>query len=112
MPLEALLTRPMTLVRRVVTGTDDYGNEIWGEERTEITGELQEKSRSEPPLAGELPISEADLFLAPGFTGTLGSGDAVEVDGRSWEFIGKPSLVWNPRLRAVSHIRATVRVAA
>src|SRR5689334_17240639 len=105
--LATLLNRPVTITRRLPSSdTDGYGNEIPDEDTVETVCELQQQQRTEPGDEGELS-STRWLAIFPAGT-DLRTGDAIEVDGATYEVFGDPWPARNPRTRAESHVEATV----
>lgn len=108
--LANLLNTPCQIVRRLPSAeTDEYGNEIPGEELVSTTCSLQQRSRDEPGGAGELSITLWNLYLPTGTA--LSTGDAAVVGGHVYEVVGEP---WDARegSPAVWHVEATVRRTA
>lgn len=113
MSLTSLLTRPSTIVSVTASGTkDEYGNPAAGTPTRTATLCYLEPWRA---TAGEQDVDRATtsddwLYVVPAGT-TLTSIDHIEVDGETgtFEVVGEPAALWNPRKRAVSHIEARLR---
>lgn len=109
--VEALLTRPCTLLMRsqAETTTDVYGDEqprVAPEVAT--TCQLQPQSRDEPDDQGELSVTTWRLWLNAGTEIT--TQDAVIVDGVTYEMVGDPG-VWEAGGSKLDHLEATVKRA-
>lgn len=107
--IDALLTRPVTIVTRADSGTDELGNVTFTDTETVTVGELQQRRRSETPDGG-LAETSWTLFLPAGTA--IGANDRVQVDGDTFEVDGDPWPVRNPRSGADSHVEATLRRAS
>lgn len=114
----SLLNTPCIVVKRepAVGGlnpwdepTDGYGNATQVDTQVQTVCSLQQSSRDEPGAAGELSITDWDLFLPAGTS--LDTGDAVLVGGVKYEVVGAP---WNATegSAAVNHMAASVRRTA
>lgn len=111
MSLTDLLNRSCTIISRTSDGTtDEFGNDIPGETLTLTVGELQQRSRDEPAMAGEITASEWLLVLPAGIG--IRTGDVVEVDNGRYEVTGSPWHARNPRTQLESHVEATLRQTA
>lgn len=111
MTLTQLLSLSCTILRRSVSaGRDEYGSEIPSVSEDQTVCELQQEARSEQGDKGELSDTAWVLFLPPGTE--VNTGDAVIVEGRTYELIGDPWPVRNPRTREPHHIECTVRRTA
>ena len=108
MTLSALLSLPITIVRRSDSDeTDELGNIIPGTTDVETVGELQQVRRDEPDDAGELSVTEWRLFLPAGTQIT--TGDAVIAGGAVYEVIGDAWHTRNPRTSVESHVECSLR---
>lgn len=102
------MNRPCTLLQRSEGETeDDYGNPIPVETAVETVCEIQQQQRFEREDADELAESRWLLILP--IEQSVNTGDAVVVDGETYELVGDPWRVRNPRTGIHSHIEATVR---
>ena len=111
-----LINTPCVLLLSTVGDQDAHGNPTSGDpKRVGWYCELQQLKRSEPPAEGETSDTVWDLFLRPSIvdehdeTVEVGTGDAVEINGRVYEFTGDPWEVRSPFNGRASHIEATVR---
>ena len=111
-----LINQPCVLLLRTAGGEDAHGNPTAGEpKRVDWYCELQQLKRSEPAAEGETSDTVWDLFLRPEIVDEpdepveVGTGDAIEITGRVYEFTGDPWDVRSPFNGRVSHIEATVR---
>ncbi len=111
MSLAALLTRPITIIRRSASeDVDAYGNTVNDEAMVEVVGELQQVRRDEPGGEGETSDTRWALFLPAGTA--LSTRDIVLVGDEEYEVIGEPWSARNPRTQALSHVEATLRRVA
>lgn len=107
MSIASLIKRPATLIRRSDSGkTDEFGTPIQTPTESEVPCALQQRRRDERDDQGELAESLWDLFLPYGTE--LDTGDAVVVNGETYELVGEP---WNAEegSQAMWHVEATVR---
>jgi hypothetical protein len=112
MSVEGLMSRPLTIIRTSSGETlDDYGTPVEETEEIAVSGELQQIRREEPAGAGELSVTEWNLFLPAGTE--IDTSDRVrdEVDGLTYHMAGDPWHVRNARTGQASHLQATVRRA-
>lgn len=108
MSLADLLNRPVTIVQRSLSGTEDaYGNDVATEALIKTVGELQQVRRDEPTGEGETTRTDWLLILPAGTP--VRTGDVATIDGLEYELVGDPAIWRNPRTQAVSHIEATCR---
>lgn len=110
MSLSTLINRPCTLIRRSPGSTDELGNQVDTETLTAAVCEIQQRQRGETPEAEWSKAQWVGFFLA----GTqLDTGDAIRVDGLgTFELVGAPWPVRNPRTQAESHVEATLSKTA
>lgn len=114
MTVETLLTRSVTLLTRTKSGTDDYGNTQWDTTEREVQGELQRVQQGEgdePGSAGEFSATEWRLFLSAADGPAVVTSDAVEVDGATYEVVGAPWAVWDPKRGQVHHVEVALKAA-
>ena len=106
MALSSLLTRTVT-IRHTTEGTtlDDYGNPVKVVVTSTSNGEIQQRTRREED---QIVPTEDWLLILPA-DATIDTNDTIVVDGLTFEAIGPPWPVWNPRLGATSHLEVTVR---
>lgn len=112
MSLTQLLNQTGYLLARNESGTlDDYGNDVPDEVVTAISCEIQQRRRDEDADEGE--TSQADWLGIFAADTDLTTADAVAVNGMgTFELVGAPWPVYNPRTREVSHVEATLRRTA
>src|SRR5688572_27377107 len=114
MPLSQLLNLPCTITRRTPSADDeeinDYGDPVQNETEVDTVCELQQRARSEDDLQGELSDTSWLLILPAGTA--IDTGDAVTIDGKTYELVGDPWQARNPRTETVEHIEATLRRTA
>lgn len=111
MSLSTLINRPCTILRRTASAAvDDYFNEIPTVTEVPAVVELQQIQRTEPDVEGEFSDTRWLAIFPPDTA--LTTGDAIVVDGQTYELEGDPWDVRNPRLGAASHVEATVCLTA
>ncbi|HET8589012.1 MAG TPA: hypothetical protein VFM01_05215 [Nakamurella sp.] len=81
----------ITLISRTVTGRDAYGNDVYSETRTTVTGGFAPGGSSELVQGQDIVITQPRVYLPPGTVVT--SVDAIEVAGVRYDVDGTPS-VW------------------
>lgn len=108
MPVARMMQTPCTLVRRSVVDDDSFDQEAQPEE-VETLCALQQRRRDETDDRGEVSETFWDLFLPHGTE--IDTGDAVKVNGRTYELVGEP---WSAEegSRAMWHVEATVQRVA
>lgn len=106
-----LMTRTVTIRHRAVDvdELDDMGNPTTTETTFDVPGDLQQTQRDEIDANADVQRSRWTLFLAPAAAGRVDGSDVAVVDGREYTLDGPPWEAWNPRLRKVTHLEATVR---
>jgi hypothetical protein len=108
--LSQLLNLPCTVLQRSSSGsTTPYGRRRSTETPVETVCELQQQASTEP-TDGQVADSTFLLILPAGTQ--ISTGDAVVVDGHTYEITGQPWTARNPRTQTVSHIEAAVRRVA
>lgn len=111
MTLANLLKQSLTVQRWGVTGTDDYGNDVYGvSSSTTVSGYLQQTEAQEVTLDRQTYISDW-LVVLPAGTG-LDANDRIVYGGVTYEVIGPPADEWNPRLGVTDHREARLRVVS
>lgn len=98
---------PCQIISRSTTGgtiDDGYGNLTPTLGTIDSFCDLQQTSRTEPPLSGETSITTWNIYL-PVDT-VIDTGDAVVVNNKVYELIGDP---WNADSGSnmVNHVEAT-----
>lgn len=113
MSLAELTQRPCTIIRRSVddnAAEDSHGNKIPTENQVETTCYFQQDQRLERAEDDELGESKGlAIFRADE---ALHTGDAVVLDGETYELVGDPWRVENPRTQTTSHVEVTLRRTA
>lgn len=84
----------VTLIRRVKSGTDALGNDVWSETRTDVRGVFSPGGSTEIVQGQDLVISQPTLALPP--KTVVSSVDAVEVNGDTYEIDGSPNAPISP----------------
>jgi hypothetical protein len=113
MSIERLLTQPCTITTRTSGGVDENLDPIENETTTQTVCYLESQPvlrLQENQAERDLTRSNAICFLPAGTAIT--SEDAVTVGPLTYEVIGEPEHVWNPRLAVESHVRCHVQRAA
>jgi hypothetical protein len=106
--ISTLINRPCTITRRLAEGDEDgYGSDRAAETELETVCELQQARRDEGAAHADLSQTTWLLFFRPGVP--LRSGDAVTVEGETYEIIGDPWVARDPLTRRDSHVEATAR---
>lgn len=108
MSLTSLMFRPCTIVRREASGsTNAYGDKIDSETAVSTTCELQQRGRGE----GEDDVSDTRWLCVLPIDTEIHSGDAVIVDGETYEVDGEP---WraNSGNASMHHVEVTLRRTA
>lgn len=106
-----LLKQSQTLRHMGVTGQDDYGNDVYGVVSTgTVLGYLEQTEAREITLDRETYISDW-LDVLPAGT-TVDANDEIVYGGVTYEVIGPPDHVWDPRLGAEDHIECRLRVTS
>ena len=106
-----MINRTCTVIRRSESGsTDDYGNDVATETTSVTVCELQQLRRDEKEDSGEVSRDTWTVFFHA--DEDIETGDAVVVDGQTFELIGDPWEARNPRTGVTSHIEATARRTA
>lgn len=76
----------------------------------ETVCELQQAASTEPGDNGEVATTAWRVFFLPDTD--IATGDAVVVDGHTYEMTGDPWPARNPLTQVVSHIEATAQRTA
>jgi hypothetical protein len=106
-PVDALLTTPCTILR-AVGEADDYDQTPGTPTQVVTRCELQQATSVESE-EGAIQVSAWQAFFPAGTE--LTGGDAILVDGATYELLGDPWAVRHPRTGHVSHVQAAVRRA-
>lgn len=96
----------MTILGRSAGSDDGYGNLVPTITEVETVGELQQVRREE----GE--VSDTHWLLILPADSEIDTGDAVSIEGRTYELIGDPWFARNPRTQLLSHVECTLRRTA
>lgn len=111
MTLSQLINRPCTILRRTTNAEKTpYGRQRKTDTLTETVCELQQTQSTELADGGEV-ADTTFLLVLPAAT-DIRTGDALVVDGHTYELTGEPWVARNPRTQIDSHIQATVRRVA
>lgn len=108
MSLDRLLSQPLTIERRSGTTTDQYGNEVPATTASVlIVGYLEQTAATEVEVDRQTFVSDWLAVLPAGVD--IDGSDRIVYAGTTYEVIGKPHHVWNPRRKATSHVEARLR---
>jgi len=109
--IDRLLTRPVIVHHRSQgTVRDEYGNVTAADtSTTTYKGELQQAGASENLRDRNTLNTDYRLWLPA--DAVIDANDTVTVGMVTYEVVGQPSQIWNPRTVAVSHIEADLRVS-
>lgn len=108
---DALMTEPCTIKMRTEDGAPDrYGNPAKTVVDYPTRCFAEQRSTAEAGPENQ-KLSARWKMLCPATTPITG-WDAVEIAGRSYEIIGYPWYVRNPRTSAVSHVEADLETTS
>lgn len=111
MTLSLLINRSCTILRRQTNAeTTPYGRQRKTDTAVAAVCELQQASSTEPDTSGEISATGWRLFFLPDID--IRTGDAVVVDGHTYELTGDPWLARNPFTQTDSHIEASAERVA
>jgi hypothetical protein len=114
MSISTLINRPCVILQRSQPGSvDSYGNLETVDVEAETVCALQKQATlasSEPAGEGEFSATGWNIFLLAGVD--INTGDAVVVDGLTYELVGDPWPVRNERTGVISHLEAEARRTA
>lgn len=104
MTIPFLLTQPATITPRTPgTTKDEYGNTAMVDGTPfDTVGYFEQTQATEVLVDRQTYISDWLIVLHAGTP--VSSADRITHDGQSFELVGPPWPVWNPRLGVVSHI--------
>lgn len=109
MSLAKLLNQQLTLISTGST-VDEYGDSILtGGTSTSIVGYLEQSMTDEAQVDRDTITQEWECYL-PADTSVTGY-DRIGFNGQTFQIIGAPWSVHNPRTGAVSHIKLKLKVA-
>lgn len=112
MSVDRLMVQPLTIVKVGGSTLDEYGNTVAAAYGSPIqtTGYLEQRVSTEYLLDRD---AIATNWVAYFPAGTNVSGlDRVQFGGQTFEVDGEPWQVFNPRLKAVSHLQANLKVVS
>lgn len=112
MSLASLLDEVCTIVHRAQTGAvDRYNSPTWVETTTSnVACYIEQTKPTEITIGRETQIAD---YLAAFLVGTVLDGsDRVIRGSHTFEVVGPPWEVWNPRTASVDHIEANLREIA
>lgn len=90
--------------RSMSVDRDDYGDEIPAETTTVVNGYIEQRGSSE-----SADVTETTHFVMFPANTEIDAGDAVVVAGETFEIVGEPWVVNNPRTGVVSHVQADAK---
>lgn len=101
------MNQACTIVARTAS-TDAYGNETQVDGTSVLAvGYFEMQDAKEIIVGRETYVTDWKIFLPADETITAGA--KITFTDTSFEVIGEPHAVWNPRLRQTSHVEANVR---
>lgn len=107
----ALLTQQVTIERRTFADEDAYGNTTLETSATyTVRGYLEQTDSTEVTVGRETVVSNWRAVFPAGTS--LDAGDRVVYAGQTFEVIGAPARLWNPRTRAEQHVEVRLAVTA
>lgn len=107
-PFGRLLNQPLTIRHRAGAVEDDYGNTLPGNvATTETLGYVEQVEAEEFTVGRETYRADWKVFLPAGVD--VDGSDRIEYGDRTFEVIGPPHEVWNPRTRGVHHVELRAR---
>lgn len=103
--LRSLMSQPLTIERRGTITTDEYGNEVPSTTSTVTTaGYLEQTTATEITVDRETYVTD---WLAVLFADVeLDASDRIVYGSSTFEVVGSPHRVWNPRTRRTHHLEA------
>lgn len=84
----------VSLVTRVKSGTDAYGNDIWTETATDVPGAFVPGGSTEQLQGQDVVTTQPTVLLPPDTSVT--AVDAVDVAGQRFEVDGMPNVWTSP----------------
>ena len=108
MSLVKLLNQPLTLI---TTGTtvDEYGDSVISNgSSVTVLGYLEQIQTEENMLDRDTVANEFQAYLPVGTS--VSAYDRIGFNGQTFEVMGAPWQVYNPRTGAVSHLQLKVKV--
>ena len=84
----------VTLVKRVKSGTDALGNDVYTESTTDVPGAFNPGTSAELVQGQDVVTTQPTVFLPPGTD--VSAIDAVDVAGQRFEVDGDPKDWRNP----------------
>lgn len=107
MTFSALLTQTATIRHKAATATPgDYNAPTFTETTTTEPVYLEQLSRTEDAAGRDTVVGTHRAFFEA--TVTLAAIDTVVIAGITYEVVGPPDVVFNPRLGTAHHIEATL----
>ena len=114
-PIARLFTKPVTLIKRVETSEDAWGNPVVAETATTVLGYYRQMRTGDPDTLSATVVFENIEVFIPADTDP-GPYDAVELSIHErierMEIIGQPAEEWNARVGEVNHLKLLCRRAA
>lgn len=105
-----LMTQTATISTPVPSGVDEYNDVTTTPTTATVACWLHQTARDENTVNQNLQGQTWQVYFPPG-TSVDGSA-TITVDDLDYELVGPPWPAFNPRLRRVTHIEATVRRVA
>jgi hypothetical protein len=97
----------MTLIKRTVSGVDDYGNDVYSEASTKVVQCVFQPSGSTENLVFADQVATTDTIFMPYGTDVTAL-DLIEYKGDRYEVTGAPSSWQSPFSGRVSPMRIAV----
>lgn len=102
MTFAGLLNQPLTIQRRGVTSTDDYGNDVATTTSSVVTvGYVEQTTATEITVDRETYVTDWRVVLPASVT--VDGSDRIIHGAKTLEVVGSPHAVWNPRTRVTHH---------
>jgi hypothetical protein len=101
----------MTIVKRVVSSTDEYGNNVLSETSKIVSQCVYTPGGSNENLVFADQVSTTDVFYVPEGT-DIDALDAIQYNGSTYEVSGAPSHWRSPFSGHVSPVRVSVTLVS
>lgn len=85
----------VTLITRTVSGQDSYGNDVYTETTTDVTGAFDPGTSAEAVQGQDLLTVQPTVYL-PADVDVPSAVDAVEIAGQRYEVDGSPNVYQSP----------------
>lgn len=106
--MSAFMTRTVTLLRRDITGTDEFGNDVSGTTEVPITGcDWQPRSSVGENLDARQQVVAGMVLYLPGAVG-VDADDRFRIEGKEYDVDGEPG-VWSGSLMGSDYTEVVLR---